>query len=148
MNEQQAYADILRLAKLRISDPDHFVMGVWAWDRKGRDIDPLSSDAFRWSARGAIYVESGVRPKPWKERNRDHVLYRLLDRAARQLPHERPSAWGLGVQVHECKCRHQVDDNLGHEITLQALEMAAVMAETGVDIDAPTAPEPRPAEGA
>lgn len=130
MIETRTTAEILRAAKERIADRGHFVMGATAWNRQGRQVEPTSPEAWRWNARGAIYVESGIRPMPWKEHGRDHQIYQLLDRAARELPHERVGAWGAGDVKHDCNCLHQVDDTLGHAGTLQALEDAAVLAET------------------
>lgn len=129
MTEERTNADILRSAKARISDQRNFVMGAYAWDRKGRAVDATSSDAARWSPRGAIYAESGTRPLPFKERDRDHTLYRLLDRAAQGVPHFRVGAWALGDVIHECRCLHDVSDNLGHALALQALDGAIALAE-------------------
>jgi hypothetical protein len=114
-------AEILRAAKERIADPDHFVMGVWAWNRQGREVEPTSPDAWRWNARGAIYVESGLRPLPFKEVTQDRAAYRLLDEAAWVVL--RAQGWNIAIG-------QDPSDNLGHALTLQALEDAAVLAET------------------
>jgi hypothetical protein len=120
MIETKTDAEILRAAKELIADQSHFVMGVWAWDRQGREIDPTSSDAWRWNARGAIYAVSGTRPLPFKEVDQDRAPYRLLNEVAWKIAREQH--WGFPAGTN-------VDDNLGHALTLQALEDAAVLAE-------------------
>jgi hypothetical protein len=147
MNATRTTAEILRAAKERIADQGHFVMGATAWNRQGRQVEPTSSDAWRWNARGAIYAESGIRPRPWKEHGQDHQIYQLLDRAARGLPHERVGAWGDGDVKHNCMCLHQVDDTLGHAGALQALEDAAILAEANESETALPAPQARDGGG-
>lgn len=117
MSDERSNADILRAAKERIADQGHFVMGEMAWDRRGRSVDPLSEDAWRWNARGAIYRESGVRPTGWKE-TRETSLYGLLDKAARAIAERRGD-------------RRLIDhaDNLGHMLTLRAFDDAIAAAE-------------------
>jgi hypothetical protein len=120
VTETRTHAEILRAAKERISDQGHFVMGVLAWNRQGRQVEPTSPDAWRWNARGAIYAESERRPLPFKELARDWAPYRLLDRAALAICNAQGWFFPAGTNV---------DDNLGHALTLQALEDAAMLAE-------------------
>lgn len=117
MSTERTHAEILRAARALIADRGHFVMGALAWNRRGRQVDPQSPDAWRWNARGAIYLESGVRPTDWKA-TPSGSLYGLLDRAA----------VAIAEKIGD---RRMIDhaDNLGHAFTLQALEDAAVMAE-------------------
>jgi hypothetical protein len=120
MSDIRTTAEILRAAKERIADQGHFVMGAWAWNRKGVEVDPINPAAWRWSARGAIWAESGVRPLPFKERDRDQQAIRLLDQASEALAARHDIRLPVGKDY---------SDNLGHALTLQALEDAAVLAE-------------------
>jgi hypothetical protein len=119
--ETRTHAEILRAAATLIEEQGHFVMGVWAWNRQGQEIEPTSPDAWRWSARGAIYAVSGRRPLPFKELARDWAPYRCLDLAALAICKAQGWFFPNGTNV---------DDNLGHALTLQALEDAAVLAES------------------
>lgn len=120
MIDTKTTAEILRAAKDRIADQGHFVMGALAWDRQGRQVEATSPDAWRWSARGAIYAASGIRPLPFKELDRDRAPYRLLNEVAWKIAEAQGWFFPAGTNV---------DDNLGHALTLQALEDAAVLAE-------------------
>ena len=94
-------------------------MGCWAWNRRGQACDPLAPEAWRWNARGAIYAESGVRPTDPKV-TRSGTLYGFLDDAAEAVFAEH----GLHIPIGWEKA-----ENLGHALTLRALEAAAKLAE-------------------
>jgi hypothetical protein len=125
MSDTRTNAEILRAAQTRILDQRNFVMGAFAWNRQGRRVEVTAPDAARWNARGAIYAESGVHPSKWNESDRGHVLYQYLDRAAREIGGNKP---------------YDVADNLGHPLTLQALDRAIEIAESE-SLDSP-APAP------
>lgn len=113
-------ADILRAAKRLIEEQSHFVMGAPAWNRKGREVDPLSPDAWRWNSRGAIWAASGVRPLAFKELAQDRLVYRLIDESA----HRIAETQGIRLPVGK-----DMADNLGHALTLKAFDDAIASAE-------------------
>lgn len=111
-SEDSTPADILRAAARRIDDRQHFVMGALAWNRKGREVEPQSPDAWRWNARGALVAECGM--------TRAERLYALVQSAAKVIAEE------IGQRQ---LLAQDTTDNIGHALTLRALEDAARLSE-------------------
>lgn len=80
----------------------------------------MSPDAWRWNARGAIWATRGVRPLVFKELSRDHEAYQLINEAAWNIVKAKGWSFPNGTNV---------DDNLGHALTLQAFDDAISRAE-------------------
>lgn len=53
-------ADILRRAKARIADPEHWCRWEFALDHLGIDVESTSDTACAWCALGALAAENGV----------------------------------------------------------------------------------------
>jgi hypothetical protein len=56
---ERSVVDVLRAARERISDPEHWTRSAFAKSPSGRPISPWSDGAVCWCARGSVYRECG-----------------------------------------------------------------------------------------
>ena len=103
MTAERSTVEILRAARERISDPEHWCTEVLAKSASGAAVAPFDSSACQWCARGAC--EAGGE-------DARHLAVGLLYEAA-----------GPGVSVTD------LNDTEGHEAALNLLDKAISLAE-------------------
>jgi len=108
-----AAADILRRAKARIEDPDHWTTGAPARGADGEGMGGRDSSAVRWCALGALDVELGV-----------FGGYRFRDRAR-----DRARAWAWLRQVAQPGTISSINDTRGHAAVMAMYDEAIRLAE-------------------
>lgn len=115
-------AEMLRAARKRIEDPDHWTTGVIARNRAGDECDPDSPAAARWCALGSIWCE---RKLTLRSEDTD-LATRFLEEAACEIRDTQPE---LVAKRSAQPVEAQVNDELGHEATLRMYDRAIELAE-------------------
>lgn len=100
-------ADILRAARDKIAEPNHWTKGEYARDKNGNSVDAQAPDAVCWCARGAFYA---VRPHG----DNMHALVHL-----REAIHERAGHGGIV----------RLNDGSDHADVLAVFDRAIQLAE-------------------